>query len=1774
MQEAAHSIVGDGQATKTLIADAEAFLFQNLPEFIHIAEPAGADPDGPHVYAQGKNAAHRSKLTTASSSRTPLPLGGDVGDVIIVEEECQAALALSDLVNLSELSSASLLVQLRSQEGESSSSLLSRALCLYHESKTVLLDAVHILLVARVGRTYHANTFAKDFHAVATRVVDSIPTLTGSMLYLAYCALVQHKQELAVLKTHPHVSEADLTAALDRKYTVIGDCIFDIGCQMTITSTPQKHSGPVMVDEDVSVYARVLQRIANDPTVATDYLSVSLVVGFMSLLQAPHSSAVVDALQGDVGWSNLTIYRLLKTVHAYARHTPNTAAESSKGVVSFLLSMVDAPQFQKGHLLQYFHVDVLYSFISNKLATAPPLMMSRSFIGDAQATQQDCDFLNLMSLVTMNDHAPDRIAAIWQQWDVSSSSNHITVSTPLCVPFLNMLAGLSGPRGAHLVFDLMVDNARARYRDTDLSWTGLFSLIKREVTDTTLLKLQAGAREPYLQHVLFLQNTLTAYLAVMKRVVTHDGDAVVKLLQNRDLAVIDCLCALMVYPITTALKAAVFGALQSLCVISEAAQTIIVFLDHYDVMGPNGIVLEAEQEAEEKVYHETIAFLELVYVLLPKLMTSSVFHVYLGFVVNSVFHRFVNRAYLMADQKWQIATACMQVFSYIVDHYTPTTSEGDDLDLFHETEILGDPAAIVLRIFDDVIIPLSKTTTMVPKSAQEKCLLQALTLTMKFFQKQEVLCAAHKMPALESILNMSQFRAETRLFERLSALLRLVSHVFADEISLQALHVLWACSQSAELQAGLGTSLRRLGESASVNVIIRSFAARVHDVVMETEGNDVQDILDMDHASHSNAIAYSIVHFLLHNIRKATPNIAHILLGFPLSATTLNDLRSASLSILESSSRPSCLRTLLNIMAQGLNSSKESQLTFTNPIFSELSHRLMYQLCRDRYTAPAVMEYLRLHHTFVLRHLGAATPIRHVAVTSSYTANVVPALLNQQAWLLKVIAMELHITSSKRDHVHAHVLDLLFKPPKETNVDVLGDQMMVLWLCDAVDLVQPPLPSVTITYFDRDKVNKMHEECVRGVGEGNDHIMLCDLDKLHELLQADMADYNGGKDGSDELESIMVAASQMNLNKKVHAATVHFMQAWQRVIVVALTKFSHLIPIGDRSNIITNIITYLFAKMSFDGIAAEIMTVVSELLVILMASLRQAFLDGSAIEGKVTQAKLRNILIGVSTAVLRADNSPRTRQNLYAALLFCMQISSSLGEGSGTFRSGSGDHFMHALARDASLPPGSGAVLSLASLDAVIGQDSQEQWLNFVQSMGYLSQYVDELHHLNTDLLSLLGPSPQDILSLYVYQARMCLLERIILTKGGVDALMRAEVIHAFTMMTFLDARPASDQLEGLGLDDVYAPPIERYRQLAIPALVVVTAMIVNGGSSIARVVTQAQAFVVAHMESLFLPVLKEHSSVSPMMAHELSLVTGLIQVLAQWCSEVGSPLPSSPFARLRMAMLTLVDKIADLTSWEGRVRTEMSEKEKESLSLHLHSTLSHVVAFSRIAMASDAGAISVVYRANIHTAADFSIQSFPPLNSLLRVIETTSKAYRVALAALEKHKEELSKGVEDVRQGSVDSQAERLRKAKLRLTEQINFDKLLLQTSLISSENALYVLWRHLDWYFTDHHLTRGARPDSTPHARRLGVHVPGSGVKQVVTGTALDLKAFEMTRAEQLQLQGEVASAIASALPTSLYPLVTDEQARLRGSADQRAFVEPLVRRLAAFVRDAASA
>lgn len=143
---------------------------------------------------------------------------------------------------------------------------------------------------------------------------------------------------------------------------------------------------------------------------------------------------------------------------------------------------------------------------------------------------------------------------------------------------------------------------------------------------------------------------------------------------------------------------------------------------------------------------------------------------------------------------------------------------------------------------------------------------------------------------------------------------------------------------------------------------------------------------------------------------------------------------------------------------------------------------------------------------------------------------------------------------------------------------------------------------------------------------------------------------------------------------------------------------------------------------------------------------------------------------------------------------------------------------------------------------------------------------------------------------------------------------------------------------------------------------------------------------------------------------------------------------------------------------------------------------------------------------------------SFPPLDTLLKVVDDSFKTYRVradmlrprlsspcvqvSAKARDKAKEDVGKNMADMTAHEFRElvpleglpKAEMLHRARARLNElvgctlscactrhkccwQVSHHQDVCQSCLLAIETALYVLWRHLDWYFREHPTHVGRR-------------------------------------------------------------------------------------------------
>ena len=279
------------------------------------------------------------------------------------------------------------------------------------------------------------------------------------------------------------------------------------------------------------------------------------------------------------------------------------------------------------------------------------------------------------------------------------------------------------------------------------------------------------------------------------------------------------------------------------------------------------------------------------------------------------------------------------------------------------------------------------------------------------------------------------------------------------------------------------------------------------------------DVFEHAHVHSCNAVCHSILHLILYHLKQPGPNLAHLLLGFP--ARTLHSRDIANAVLFRDEAKPSCLQIVVGMLHEGVGSAGGARLRTTNPLLVELCFKLIYHLCRHEHTTGPVMAYLR-DEQFLHAHLSDAVAVREPELPEAaegldqasmeFAQRTYCAQLRQQAWLFKIIALELYTTAQSRQKLHTPLLDLLFgtKNGHEDDTVYLGDamdtgaqatHMMLMRLLQPLRPVSRPpgAPELKNLYPYRQRINQIFDESTSPL-EDQDGVLWCDIRKMHRAL--------------------------------------------------------------------------------------------------------------------------------------------------------------------------------------------------------------------------------------------------------------------------------------------------------------------------------------------------------------------------------------------------------------------------------------------------------------------------------------------------------------------------------------------------------------------------------------------------------------------------------------------------------------------------------------------------
>ncbi|KAJ3297880.1 hypothetical protein HDU79_001637 [Rhizoclosmatium sp. JEL0117] len=699
----------------------------------------------------------------------------------------------------------------------------------------------------------------------------------------------------------------------------------------------------------------------------------------------------------------------------------------------------------------------------------------------------------------------------------------------------------------------------------------------------------------------------------------------------------------------------------------------------------------------------------------------------------------------------------------------------------------------------------------------------------------------------------------------------------------------------------------------------------------------------VDSVGLANLIRLAVLDLFLENLLTTPvfPSVAHYLLGYDMNSVK-------KVEILETKSekgRRCGLHIILDLLRVGgtkatgefdVDLEIEIPLFDSHPKLAEKCYRLLYLICSDSVTSSATMRYLRTTENFFYRQLEAM-PVNRLVELGNTTANkdVSATQLHQRAWLMQLIALELHVTTIIGQRSHAQkLLDLLFISPVPDPLRYDQPLTKMLEVLNAVDFSngerdQPSrASSAQLTYFNDLDLTK----CITNDEYG---YPLYDLRAVHSLLlskQRLLEKHTNTAAAHDrnrlkaEVSTILQELLERNTRIENLGSRIHAMYSWSLILRTAFGNAFELLPADLRQEKSYQLLTTLFPKFNAPTASSDIVemmaTVVLELVGRLQADkghqtlIQTSLRVGDASVGYATREDekplnaLQNILKGLLDGIMKVDSSPSLRENLYSSLLHYLNYTST-EDGDESFASGDkmstyhkkvltanakgvlecGEKLLEVLCRDAATADRVLKTAAFSLLEALYQLTARESeaagvksgnWvLDFMVKRNFLGGFISSIARQEDSAIQSLmqsDPVQENWPFLYIFESKMSLLLRIAQKQEGIEKLVEAGLLDVLIDIKFLDERPELDS-DPMESDKALFETAEVYHMTATPVLELLLSIVSNCREN-TIVLDRIAVFIFNHQET-FISILKNKSAItSASEMKELELTTSLISFL------------------------------------------------------------------------------------------------------------------------------------------------------------------------------------------------------------------------------------------------------------------------------------------------------
>ncbi|KAI3814618.1 hypothetical protein L1987_14258 [Smallanthus sonchifolius] len=872
------------------------------------------------------------------------------------------------------------------------------------------------------------------------------------------------------------------------------------------------------------------------------------------------------------------------------------------------------------------------------------------------------------------------------------------------VAFLKMLSTLaSSEDSASKVYELLQGRT---FRS--ISWSTLFGCLSiyeekfkqsLQSTGPILPEIQEGDAK-----------ALVAYLYVLCKVV-ENGNPIERKTWFPD---IEPLFKLLSYEnVPPYLKGALRNTISTFIHVSpNMKDTIWGFLEQYDlpvVVGPQVGQMMGTQvydmrfelneiEARSEHYPSTISFLNLLNALISEERdTTDRGRRFIGifrFIYDHVFGPFSQRACADPSEKWQLGVACLQHFQMILSMYD---IKDEDIDIVGSQSQLMTPQSTplqmqlpVIELLKDfmsgktvfrnimgILLPgvdaiIAERTNHTYGLLLEKAVLLSLEIIILVLEKDSSVSDFWRPLYQPFDVILSQDH------NQIVALLEYIRYDFHPQIQQRSIKIM------SILSCRMVGLVPLLLKSNSAGLLVEDYAACLE---LSSEGCQI-----IENSSDDSGVL--IMQLLIDNISRPAPNVTHFLLKFDLDSPVER-------TVLQPKFNYSCLKVILDIL-------ETLPKPDVNYLLHEFGFQLLYELCSDPVTSGPTLDLLSTKkYQFFVKHLDnigvAALPKRNSTQPLRISS------LHQRAWLLKLLALELHMgnmtSSGHREVCHTIIANLF----GQGETEYYGDNNLLLLQNSPEDAVNraigrnKALELLEIVQFRSPDSTMKHSEVLSHTKFGPmvDDILgnptshekggvyyysergdrLIDLNSFRDALwqKCNFDNPQLSSFGSEvELNEVKNTVQQLlrltykhNKNLEEQAAQLHMLTGWSQIVEISASR--RLSSLENRADVLFQLLDASLNASSSPDCSLKMALMLTQVSITCMAKLRdERFISPSVLNSdtvtcldvfmtkRLSNGACHSILYKIIIAVLRHDTSEALRRRQYTLLLsyfqYCQHI--------------------------------------------------------------------------------------------------------------------------------------------------------------------------------------------------------------------------------------------------------------------------------------------------------------------------------------------------------------------------------------------------------------------------------------------------------------------------------------------------------------------------------------